>query len=129
MKKKIEVSGGTDMGQNPFAHLSAAGLPSAPHSPLPTDTSSSNPAPTPKHRGRVDILRTKAGRGGKTVTLVRGLKNIASAEKNDLLRKIQRSCGCGGTFKDGALEIQGDKREETAKILREAGFNPVFSGG
>jgi len=31
--------------------------------------------------------------------------------------------------KDGAIEIQGDQRETVARILREAGFRPVFSGG
>jgi hypothetical protein len=35
----------------------------------------------------------------------------------------------GGTIKDGRIEIQGDKREEVAKILVAAGFRPVFAGG
>jgi len=35
----------------------------------------------------------------------------------------------GGSVKNGCIEIQGDKREEVKRILTEAGFNPVFSGG
>ena len=31
--------------------------------------------------------------------------------------------------KDGQIEIQGEKREEVARILVEAGFRPVFAGG
>jgi translation initiation factor 1 len=42
---------------------------------------------------------------------------------------MQRACGSGGTVKDGRIEIQGDKRDEVARILTEAGFRPVFAGG
>jgi translation initiation factor 1 len=81
------------------------------------------------NRGRVDIVRQKAGRGGKAVTIVKGFVGIGLPEKQDLAKKIQKSCGVGGTVKDGCIEIQGDKREEVKRILIEEGFNPVFSGG
>ena len=42
---------------------------------------------------------------------------------------MRAACGCGGTVKDGRIEIQGDQREMVAKILIEAGFRPVFAGG
>ena len=42
---------------------------------------------------------------------------------------MQKVCGTGGTVKDGQIEIQGDKREDIARILTEAGFRPVFAGG
>jgi translation initiation factor 1 len=42
---------------------------------------------------------------------------------------MQKACGTGGTVKDGRIEIQGDKREEVARILTEANFRPVFAGG
>jgi len=42
---------------------------------------------------------------------------------------MQRACGTGGTVKDGQIEIQGDKREEVARILTGANFRPVFAGG
>lgn len=82
-----------------------------------------------KNRGRVDIIRQKAGRGGKTVTVVKGFVGIGLPEKEQLAKKMQRSCGVGGTVKDGQIEIQGDKRDEVARILKEAGFRPVFAGG
>ena len=80
-------------------------------------------------RGRIDLIRQTLGRGGKTVIVVQGFKGIGLPEKQALAKQIQKSCGCGGTVKDGRIEIQGDKRDEVARVLTEAGFNPVFAGG
>jgi translation initiation factor 1 len=91
----------------------------------------SSPAPTParKNRGRVDIIRQKAGRGGKTVTVVTNFVGIGLPEKERLAKQMQKACGTGGTVKEGRIEIQGDKRSEVARILEAAGFRPVFAGG
>ncbi|MCG8599031.1 MAG: translation initiation factor [Verrucomicrobiales bacterium] len=80
-------------------------------------------------RGRIEIQRQTAHRGGKAVTVASGFKGIALAEKKELAKKIQRACGVGGTVKEGRIEIQGDNRETMMEILTEAGFNPVISGG
>ena len=77
----------------------------------------------------VDIKRTTAGRGGKTVTIVTGFTGIGLPEKESLAKKMRSACGCGGTVKDGDIEIQGNQREKIAQILSEAGFRPVFAGG
>lgn len=90
---------------------------------------SSAAKPIRRDRGRVDILRVKAGRGGKTVTVVKNFVGIGLAEKEQLARVMQKACGTGGTVKDGQIEIQGDKRAEVARILSEANFRPVFAGG
>ena len=82
-----------------------------------------------KNRGRVDIKRSTAGRGGKTVTLISGFTGIGLPEKDKLAKKMRNVCGCGGTVKDGQIEIQGDKREQIAAILIDAGFRPVMAGG
>jgi translation initiation factor 1 len=82
-----------------------------------------------KSRGRVDIIRQTAHRGGKTVTVVSGFVGIGLPEKEALAKAMQRACGTGGTVKDGKIEIQGDRRETVAQILTEAGFRPVFAGG
>ena len=104
---------------NPFSKLSSAGLPPGP----------SVPEAPRKSRGRVDIIREKAGRGGKTVTVVTNFKGIGLPEKEKLAKEMQKACGVGGTVKEGRIEIQGDKREEVARILAKAGFQPVFAGG
>jgi len=128
--KRIPTDGGTTFGHNPFAALSSAGLPLAPESSLAD--SAPSPAAEPakrKNRGRVDIIREKAGRGGKTVTVVRGFVGIGLPEKEQLAKAMQKACGTGGTVKDGQIEIQGDQREQVARILTEANFRPVFAGG
>lgn len=77
----------------------------------------------------MDVKREKAGRGGKTVTVVYGMANIELREREALLKKMKGICGSGGTIKDGNLEIQGDNRDKVASVLEEAGFKVVFAGG
>jgi translation initiation factor 1 len=126
--KRIPTDGGPGLNQNPFASLSSENLPAGPASPA--DTGATPAAkPAKKNRGRVDILRVKAGRGGKTVTVVKNFVGIGLPEKEQLAKAMQRACGTGGTVKDGQIEIQGDKRAEVARILTEANFQPVFAGG
>lgn len=123
---KIPTDGGQGLGQNPFGALNGAGLPVAPQSAIQSAAKKEAPA---RNRGRVDIKRTTAGRGGKTVTLVTGFVGIGLPEKESLAKKMRNACGCGGTVKDGDIEIQGDQREKIAQILTDAGFRPVFAGG
>ena len=112
----------------PFDSLSIEGLPAAPPLPLPGAEPRTEAQPVRKSRGRVDILRQKAGRGGKTVTVVKNFVGIGLPEKEQLARKM-KACGTGGTVKNGQIEIQGDKRAEVAQVLKDAGFTPVFAGG
>jgi translation initiation factor 1 len=123
---KVPTDGGQSLGSNPFGALSGAGLPVAPQSMPHQAAKKEAPA---RNRGRVDIKRTTAGRGGKTVTLVTGFVGIGLPEKESLAKKMRNACGCGGTVKDGDIEIQGDQREKIAQILTDAGFRPVFAGG
>jgi translation initiation factor 1 len=123
----VPTDGGQGLAQNPFEQLSSAGLPAAAKAPF-APVAGKAPAPV-KNRGRVDIRRETEGRGGKTVTVVDGFMGIGLPEKEALSKKMRAACGCGGTVKDGRIEIQGDQRETVAKILTAAGFRPVFAGG
>lgn len=127
-KARVPTGGGANpLAQNPFAALSAAGLPQG--APNPPATPVPKSTPPAKNRGRVEVRRETAGRGGKTVTSVSGFTGIGLPEKESLAKQMQRACGTGGTVKDGRIEIQGDHREKIAAILGEAGFRPVFAGG
>lgn len=128
---RISTDGGQGLGQNPFAALNTAGLPAGAPAPAAANPArgGTTPAKPEKNRGRVDVRRETGGRGGKTVTVVDGFVGIGLPEKEQLAKKMRAACGCGGTVKDGAIEIQGDQRETVARILTAAGFRPVFAGG
>ena len=127
--QRIPTDGGPSLSHNPFAALSSEGFPVAPEKPSVAAPAPARAKAARKNRGRVDIVRQTAGRGGKTVTVVKNFVGIGLPEKEQLAKAMQRACGTGGTVKDGQIEIQGDKRAEVARILTEANFRPVFAGG
>ena len=127
--ERIPTDGGQGFGNNPFSALSSEGLPPGTESSAATSGRRTGDQPARKNRGRVDIIRQTAGRGGKTVTVVKGLVGIGLPEKEQLAKAMRQACGTGGTVKNGQIEIQGDKRAEVARILSEANFRPVFAGG
>ncbi len=133
-KERISTDGGASLTQNPFGALDGlGGLPDGPAEPAAA--SPAQPEKTSKrgqkntNRGRVDIIRQTAHRGGKAVTVVTNFPPIEAGEKKELLKKMQKTCGVGGALKGGNIEIQGDKREQVKQVLIEAGFKPVFAGG
>ncbi|MEO7151036.1 MAG: stress response translation initiation inhibitor YciH [Burkholderiaceae bacterium] len=73
--------------------------------------------------GIVRVGRETRGRGGKTVTLVRGLDLELDPAALDALGKSLRSaCGAGGSVKDGVVEVQGDHRARVATWLAGRGW-------
>jgi len=62
----------------------------------------------------------KAGRGGKTVTVVDGLPQNEAFLKA-LLQELKRACGCGGAVRDGGVELQGDLRDRVRAYLTRQG--------
>ena len=135
-KQRISIEGGESLTQNPFGALEGLeGLPAGPEDFPEMESLFAVPEKTSKrgkkntNRGRVDIIRQTAHRGGKAVTVVSNFPGIGLPEKKDLARKMQKACSVGGTVKEGCIEIQGDKRVEVKRILIEAGFKPVFAGG
>ena len=127
--ERIPTDGGKNLGLNPFAALNGAGLPAGAKPSASAPAAGNRTAAPTKNRGRVDIVRETAGRGGKTVTVASGFVGIGQPEKEQLAKKMQKACGTGGTVKEGRIEIQGDQRETVARVLTEAGFRPVFAGG
>jgi translation initiation factor 1 len=128
-KKRIPTTGDPIAWPSPFAALKSVGQPLADKVRSDASPSDSPRIAEKKNRGRVDIIRHTAHRGGKTVTVVTGFTGISPGEKEMLAKEIQKACGAGGTLKEGRIEIQGDQREAIARILTKAGFRPVFAGG
>lgn len=48
-------------------------------------------------------------RNGKAVTVIVGLHTYGADRLEAIAKEIKTKCGCGGTVKNGAIEIQGDK--------------------
>ena len=128
-KTRVPTSGEPIHWKSPFATLKHIDLPLAPEGKTPVTTGDAAPLSPKKNRGRVDIIRQTAHRGGKTVTVVKGFTGISLAEKETLAKDMQKACGAGGTVKEGRIEIQGDQRDTVSRILTNAGFRPVFAGG
>ena len=63
----------------------------------------------------------KAGRGGKTVTVVYDLPRNASFLK-ELCTDLKRACGTGGTVEGDTVELQGDRREQVRELLQKRGI-------
>jgi translation initiation factor 1 len=63
----------------------------------------------------------KAGRSGKTVTVIFDLPRNAAFLK-DLCQELKQACGAGGTVADGAIELQGDLRDRIRALLVKKGF-------
>jgi translation initiation factor 1 len=119
-KKRIPTDAKPATWTSPFAVLKAQ---------APSEIHDFAEPTSKKNRGRVDVLRQTAHRGGKTVTVVKKFTGIGQSEKVQLAKQMQKACGAGGTVKNGQIEIQGDHRETVAHILSEAGFRPVLAGG
>lgn len=82
-------------------------------------------AATPAGDGIVRVSRTKAGRKGKTVTLVAGLP---PGEVAGVAKELKRLLGTGGAVKDGEVEIQGDHRDRVAEHLGQR-YRVKLAGG
>jgi translation initiation factor 1 len=77
-------------------------------------------APVPD-RPVAKLRLEKAGRGGKTVTVVYGLPENAAFLK-DLAQDLKRTCGTGGAVRADGVELQGDLRDRVREILRARNF-------
>ena len=74
------------------------------------------------------VQRETKGRGGKAVTLVRGVA-LSAADLATLGKQIKAACGSGGTVKDGVIEVQGDHVERVMALLQGKGYKVKRAGG
>jgi translation initiation factor 1 len=63
----------------------------------------------------------RAGRGGKTVTVVYDLPRNAGFLK-ELCQELKRACGVGGAIRDDSIELQGEQRDRVRDLLARKGF-------
>jgi translation initiation factor 1 len=91
----------------------------------------------PPGRHDLRVRRERAGRRGKTVTLISPLF-VGRERAAALLRELKRVCGGGGALKravaaDGrpcyTIEVQGEHAERVLAHLRQLGFPGKRAGG
>ena len=75
----------------------------------------------PKNQQKLRLNMERAGRGGKTVTLVKGFVG-SDKDINALCKLLKQKCGVGGSVKDGEIIIQGDHRQRLIEILKKEGY-------
>jgi translation initiation factor 1 len=82
----------------------------------------------PAGDGIARVQRESKGRGGKTVTIVRGAP-VDAAALVQLGQQLKAACGSGGTVKDGTIEIQGDHVDKVLALLQQQGLKAKRAGG
>lgn len=82
----------------------------------------------PMGDGIVRVSRETKGRGGKAVTLIKGVP-VDEAALGQLGKQLKAACGSGGTVKDGVIEVQGDHVERVMAALQKLGYQVKRSGG
>ncbi len=67
---------------------------------------------------RIKVYSAKA-KFRKYVTIVEGL---AGDELEKTAKELKNKLACGGTFKNGVIELQGDHKQEVKKLLSQLGY-------
>ena len=73
-------------------------------------------------RSKINILKQKKGKKGKTVTLIKGLELRDKREFKEFLKKLKVFCGTGGTLIGEDIQLQGDIVNKSIEFLRNEGF-------
>ncbi|UQY32600.1 translation initiation factor Sui1 [Pseudomonas fulva] len=94
----------------------------------PVDACTCSRTTIPEGDGIARVRRETKGRGGKTVTTIGGVP-LGEEPLKELASALKKRCGCGGSLKDGVIEIQGDHVELLLAELLKRGFKAKKSGG
>ncbi|OWO80567.1 translation initiation factor [Photorhabdus luminescens] len=81
-----------------------------------------------KGDGIVRIQRQTSGRKGKGVCVITGI-DADDETLAKLAAELKKKCGCGGSVKEGEIEIQGDKRDLLKQLLEARGMTVKLAGG
>lgn len=71
-----------------------------------------------EQRIKVEIVKRTFG---KLTTLIEGI-NEKEINLKDLAKKLKSKFACGGTVKNGVIELQGDHKDQVKKELIKLGF-------
>lgn len=92
---------------------------------VPPVPKKSEPTAPPNSMGRVVLRRETKDRGGKTVVIISGFRELPAFNAvmiGDLAKKLRNKLGCGGSFDRSEIMLQGDRPAEVTQVLRDMGF-------
>ena len=75
-----------------------------------------------KEQQRIRVYIEKA-RYGKLKTIIEGIDE-KEFNLDEIAKKLKAKLACGGTAKNGRIELQGDHRYKVREILEDMGYNP-----
>ena len=76
-----------------------------------------------KEEQRIKV-RIETRKWGREVTMIMGL-NPKEVDVQALTTKLKNKCACGGTSKEGVIELQGDHRHRIKKLLTAEGYDEI----
>ena len=76
---------------------------------------------------KVSVQIERKGRGGKTVTVVRGLAPFGE-RLQEAAKLLQKRLGCGGVVQEDEVVLQGDQRARATQALEALGVRRVSCG-
>lgn len=85
-------------------------------------TSDTSMTSAQKRAQKLRLAMERAGRGGKTVTIVRGFTG-SQEELEELCKTLKQKIGVGGSAKEGEIILQGDHRPKVAELLKSLGYS------
>lgn len=91
------------------------------------ESSESSPE-NPRQSHAVKIQRQTKGRKGKGVTVLTEL-DVDANTLQDYAKALRKTCGVGGSVKNGTIELQGDQRESAKAWLEARGYKAKLAGG
>ncbi len=90
------------------------------------DEAETETSPKSVHVVRVYLERKK--RGGKTVTVIKGIEEDEQSLVS-LTKELKSSLGVGGAYKEGEIVLQGDKRKKVVELLLKKGYSNTKNAG
>ena len=88
-----------------------------PNCGLPKDICACQTIAKEEEKIRISMIRK---RFGKSVTTVEGISK--DVDIKNVLKELKMKLACGGTMKDGVIELQGDHRRKIKDLLVRIGF-------
>ena len=68
-------------------------------------------------------IKIESKKFNKRYTVIEGIDE-KEIDMKELGKKLKGTLACGGTIKEGKIELQGEHKEKVKEILLESGFSP-----